>query len=859
MARITSPHEFFGFQMGTDRKMARWDKIVDYFWQLDAASPRIKVVELGKSTEDNPFLLAVISAPENLDNLEHLRQINLKLADPRGLAEKEVAGLVKEGKAVICQSMSLHASEIGGTQMTPELAHELLTRDDEETLRILDNVVFLMVPCFNPDGQIMVTDWYNKWLGTEYEGCPLPWLYQKYTGHDNNRDAYALNMPEAQHMAGVLFRDWKPQAYQDHHHMMTDSARYSIAPYCNPIHPYGDPLIWREHAWYGAHMAYKLEEAGKKGIINAAIFPGWGHLGFHWITIYHNIAGMLTESASAKLATPLYVHPSQLTGTGMFSPKTFPKYEALTNFPNPWEGGWWHLRDIVEQKKISAWALLDLAARHKETVLWNAYHKATRQAERGAADKVKAYCIRPDQHDPLTVRKLVQKLLAQGIEVREAAEAFDCDGRCFPAGTWLVPLAQPKMGLIKTLLGRTAYVDNYFSRRPDGSPMVFDTATDTIAEFMGVEAVPVGGLPQVEAGAASVALTCGPETGCRCVAAAVASGAAGWLLDCRQNDAYRVVNRLLAAGVAVSRLSEGTCVGPACYDPGAFWVEAGEGAAEILNAAAVGLGVCAQAAPSAPKASMVAVSAKRVGMYQRYYGGNMDEGWTRFVFDSFEFPYQTIMDADVKGGDLNERFDVIVLPADHKEIMTDITKADRKDPRVQMFLQFYGVGAPPEYRSGFGEQGVAALREFVAKGGRLVTMGLASGLAIDALGLAVRDVTANLDGNKYYSKGNTVRVKSDPADPLAWGMPEEFLALSWDSPVFDITERFHPDQYRVVAHYPDGGILESGWLVGEEVIAGKPAMVVAQHGQGEAVLIGIRPQHRGQMHGTFKLLFNCLF
>ncbi|MBC8224845.1 peptidase M14 family protein, partial [Candidatus Bathyarchaeota archaeon] len=187
--KVTSTEEFFGFQLGSDRKIARWDKIVDYFNKLQEQSDKIKVVDMGPSTEGNPFLLLIISSAENLANLENLRDINNKLADPEGLTEEEVDRLIMEGKAVICQSMSLHATEIGGTQMAPELAYDLLTKKDEETKRILDNVIFLMVPCFNPDGQIIVTDWYNKWLDTEYEGVSLPWLYHKYVGHDNNRDA----------------------------------------------------------------------------------------------------------------------------------------------------------------------------------------------------------------------------------------------------------------------------------------------------------------------------------------------------------------------------------------------------------------------------------------------------------------------------------------------------------------------------------------------------------------------------------------------------------------------------------------------------------------------------------------------
>jgi hypothetical protein len=311
--------------------------------------------------------------------------------------------------------MSLHASEIGGTQMAPELAYDLLRRDDEETRAILDNVVFLMVPCFNPDGQHMVTDWYNQTLGTDHEGSTMPWLYHKYCGHDNNRDAFYLNLPESAYLAKLMFREWYPQAYQDHHHMGSYGARLYVAPYCDPIHPNGDPLIWREHAWYGAHMAYKLEEAGKAGILNAAQYAGWAHMGFHWLTIYHNIAGMLTESASARLATPLYIHPGQLEGA---HGRTMPAYAAQTNFPHPWPGGWWRLRDIVEQQKISAWALLDIAAKFKETVLHNAYQKAIRQTERGAAGEVRSYIIPSEQHDSLTARKLIKILLDQGITVK---------------------------------------------------------------------------------------------------------------------------------------------------------------------------------------------------------------------------------------------------------------------------------------------------------------------------------------------------------------------------------------------------------------------------------------------------------
>ncbi|MCH7684578.1 MAG: peptidase M14 family protein, partial [Gemmatimonadetes bacterium] len=304
--QIPSPEEFFGFQMGADRKLARWDKLVEYYNLLGEQSPKLQVVNMGPTTWGNPFLVLFISSPANLARLEELRQINATLSDPRGVSEAEIERAIAQGKAVVVQSMGLHSTEVGASQMAAELIYDLVTRTDEEITRILDNTIAIMIPCFNPDGEIMVTDWYNRWVGTEYEASGMPWLYHPYIGHDNNRDAFMTNTVESQYGAKILFRDWIPQAYIDHHQMGAYGARIYVPPYAEPIRPEADPLVWREMSWYGAHIAYKEEEAGKSGVVNAAIYSGWGHFGFHWITPFHNIAGMLTESASARLATPLF-------------------------------------------------------------------------------------------------------------------------------------------------------------------------------------------------------------------------------------------------------------------------------------------------------------------------------------------------------------------------------------------------------------------------------------------------------------------------------------------------------------------------------------------------------------------------
>ncbi len=825
--KVTSPEKFFGFQMGSDCKMARWDKIVEYFYLLEKESDCIKVEEMGKSTEGHPFLVAYISSAKNLSNLEHYRQINGKIADPRGLTEDAVKKLVAEGKSVVCQTMSLHANEIGGTQMAPELAYDLIADETEDNLCILDNVIFLMVPSFNPDGQVMVTDWYNKWLGTEYEGTGLPWLYHKYAGHDNNRDAFALNLVESQYVAKLVFTDWHPQAYQDHHHMGSNGARLYLAPYSDAIRPHADPLVWREDSWFGAHMAYTLEQQGKTGILNGAQFPGWGHYGFHWLTTHHNIAGMLTESASAKLATPLYIHPHQLKGA---SPKTMPNYEPQTNFPHPWPGGWWRLRDIVEQQKISAWALLDICAKYREKVLWNAYLKAKRQSERGAEGKPVAYAITPCQNDPLTALKLVDLILAQGVEVKVVQEEFQVSGRVYPKGTYIVSLDQPKMGVIRNLLGQTFFPDTYWTRNPDGTPIMYDTATDTVGEFMGIEVLPIES--QFDAKLDVVTRVPRPV-------AEITEGA-GYTFDVRLNDSFRAVNRLIGHGIKVWKTE------------GGFFVEGGAEIKGALEEITRELGVAFNAV-SEPPAGKSPVKNLRVGMYQRYGGGNMDEGWTRLLLENFEFPY-TITDSDIQSGNLGSKFDVLILPSDRSQAILG-ADSDKKAPVFPWPMP----PVPPGYKSGIGKEGAEALKDFVESGGRLVALDGASDFVIETLDLKVKNVVANDTWKDFYCHGSTLHAKVNTEHPLAAGMPEDALVLNMGSPTFQINEAFLSEKYEIIAEYPKQDLLQSGWIIGESKILGKPCMLSVKVGEGEAILIGFRTQFRCQTHGTFKFLFNCLY
>jgi hypothetical protein len=839
---LPTPEQFFGFQMGADRKLANWDRLVEYYRRLAQGSNKMRLVELGKTSEGRPYIALLISSPANLAKLEPYRAMNAKLSDPRGVAEAEIQSIVAEGKAVVIQSFALHSSEVAASQTAAEFVYESLTRTDADATRVLDNVISIVLPSINPDGTQMIADWYMKYVGTEHEAAGLPWLYQKYAGHDNNRDGFALNLLESKHLGKLMYRDWLPQAYVDHHQMGGGNARLYIPPYAEPIRPDGDPLVWREMSWWGGHMGTMLEAAGKTGVIGAAIYSGWGHMGFHWITPFHNIAGMLTESASARLATPVFVHADQLRGGA----RGLPEYDSQTTMPSVWPGGWWRVRDIVEQQKIAAWATVDLAAKNRETVLRNMYLKASRQTERGRNGAVRAYVIPAGQHDALTAKKLANMLLDSGVEVQQAKSQFIVDGRVYGPGSFVVPMAQPKMGLVRWMLGRTFYPDNTYTRDREGNPIrPYDMSTDTFGEFMGVRSDAVGEPVTAD----TVRLTAPvPLTG-----TVAPSAANGYVLDGRLNDSHRAVYQLLAKGIAVRRAGQASADGG--VRAGDFLIGAGD-----VAAAATATGVDFTALKSPVTSGAYAIRAPRIAMLQRYNGGNMDEGWTRLMFEQFGVPYKSVMDAEIRKGGLESAYDVIVLPADSIPAMTGEAPQGQGGGRGGQ-----GGGppedsnTPPEYRSGFGGEGVKALEAFVRNGGTLVTFAQAGDLPIQRFNLPLRNVVAGLPGKDFWAPGSTLRVRFDNTHPLAYGMPREGLALFMaGSQVYEVTSTERSQDVEILSTYVERDILQSGWLLGEAVIAKKAAAVTVKHGRGRVVLIGFRPQHRAQTHGTFKLVFNAL-
>jgi len=851
--------------MGADRQLADWDQLLDYYRHVAENSPRIRLEELGPTTlgkrhsqrepdhvsgldlSGNTFVVLYISSPDNLENLEQIRQWNQTLSDPRGASESDIEQAIDQGKAIVAQSYGLHSNEVAATQTAAEFVYEQVTREDEEMQRIRDNTISVVFPSFNPDGTTMIADWYRETKGTEHEGVSMPWLYHHYVGHDNNRDGYMLNTTESRYIAEILYREWKPQAYVDHHEMGNDGPRFYVPPYSEPIRPKGDPLVWREMDWYGAHMSYEAQQEGISGVTDGTIFGGWGHFGWHWITPFHNIAGMLTESAhTGRYATPTYFQPDQLEGNPN---RGFPYYGEQVSFPDPWEGGWWSVRDIVEQQKVASFATLDIAARDREKVLRSAYLKAERQIERGENEDPAAYVIPADQHDPLTMTKMVNRLIWQGIDVERAEEQFVHEGRVYGEDSYVVSLAQPKRGVIRWLLGRTFYPDNDFTRDDDGNPIwPYDLSTHTMFEFMGVDVHPAD--TPVDESLAPVQAALDP-TG------TVEEGTNGSVMDGRLNDSFHAMNRLLEEDVEVRRIqqpAEGSDL-----RPGDFLVSA-DAPEPVLRNVAETTGVDFSPIDENPGDVSAALKPLDIGVYRPYYRGNMDEGWTRMLLENFGFAYESLRDSDITSGALSDQYDVLVFPEEDLETM------------LGPDLEDWELKPPEQYRSGFGEEGVDALDRFVRSGGTLLTFGESGDLAIEELGVPVEDKVDGLSspggGSGYSSEsgqvefwapGSTLRMNVDNTHPLAYGMPSEAYALFWRNNQVYKTQFHHrsQDMYRY-ATYQERNILQSGWLEGEEHISEEAAAVSVGHGDGTVVMLGFRPQFRHTTHGTFKLVFNAL-
>jgi|SRR5579862_2055961 len=840
-AQLPPPESVLGFHVGEDRKLADWQQVLDYFQKLTAAAPdRVKFEEIGKSTLGKPFIVLTVSSPDNIRNLSHFLEIQRRLADPRGLTDEDAQQFISQGRAVVLITCTVHSTEVASTQTAMEYVYKLLSEDTQEHRAILDNVILLVVPSLNPDGQDMVVKWYRKYLGTPYEGEEPAELYQPYIGHDDNRDWYMLTQVESQLTVGKVQNVWHPEVVYDVHQMDPNEARMFLPPFLDPTDPNIDPLIVQETNWLGASMAEDLATAGKKGIAIHALYDGWSPSRDY--EAYHAGVRVLSESASAMLASPITVPFSALEAHDL----GYNAQERSWNFPDPWMGGEWHLRDIVDYQLVAFEGCLRAVARDREMVLRNFYRIGKDSVD--WSGRPFAFVMPPTQRDMPALVKLLQTLRAGLVEIYRAKQDFTADGIDYPAGSWVVPMAQPYGRYAKTLLERQRYPD--LREYPDGPPQrPYDVTAQTLPLLMGVNVVEIN-----ERFEASLEKT----DDIQLPPGHADRGKAEYLLRPDSNNAYLAVNRLLKAGVHVARSRIPIQDGGRDYPAGTFVIHSSD--AEPI--AKVGLDAFGS---DRTVSDAVPLRQPRIALYRSYIP-NIDEGWTRWLLEQYEFPYTNIYDKDIRAGNLNARFDVIVIPdSGVSGIVNGVPsltspKGTPVPPELQVPAGLPSIVAPDEYAGGIGDAGVANLRLFVAQGGELITLNRASNFAIDKLGAGARNVLHDVPPQTFYGPGSILSVHINPNDPLGYGAEEETPVWFQNGPAFAPSFSSESAPAGVaVATYPDGDPLMSGWLLGAGLIQNQCALMDAPLGRGHVVMFGFRPQYRGQSYATYKILFNALF
>jgi hypothetical protein len=799
---IPSPRSVFGFNPGDDRTIADWKQITDYFARLDKASDRVQLQTFGQSTLGRPMVAAFISAPENIRNLEKYKEMQARLADPRKVFnETERDRLIKEGKTVVVISCSIHSTEIVASQMSTQLAYNLASANDDDTLSILRNTILILIPSPNPDGVDIVANYYRKTLGTAAEGREPPELYHHYAGHDDNRDWFMIDLKETKAVTRLFWKEWFPQIVYDIHQQGSNGSRFFVPPFYDPPNPNIAPLLLRQVGLIGHKMAADVTAAGFRGILTNALYDTWWHGGFRTAPYYHNSIGILTEAASARIMSPANVTREQLTRSNTRGMRS--ATEAVTNFPEPWPGGAWHPRDIMQMELIACHSVLSLAANYRADYLRNFYELSKANLAPTADGAPIAYLVPAGQGRDENVAKMIGALVEQGVEVFR----LDRELHAKHAEQILRRVTSKALGRVtSSSLNITLAAEPEVREVPAGSYVIFlnqPYRRNVLALFE----------PQVY-----------PDRTTATGDAERPYDVAGWTLPLQMGlDAPALLSIREAPGDRKLTLIKNE------------------------NEVRGDLGLALWTTEKSPVANPIKAGI-RVGIYQGPRG-NMDEGWTRYVFDTFNAPFETVRDAAVSEGNLSAKFDAIVLPSDRAR--------EPADPEAA------------ETPTGIGAKGLGNLARFVDDGGTLICLDGSCGPLIKQWQLPLRNVLEGLRSTDFYCPGSILAIDVDTSNPIARTMSKDVNAYFINSSAFELIDKPAPkavdvyggptrDQVQVVARYAKEDILRSGWLRGEERVKDRIALAEIRMGKGRLVLFAFRPQHRGQTWGTLPFIWNAI-
>ncbi len=823
---VPTPISVLGHNPGDDYYLANYEEEIQYFHALAAHSDRIRIFTVGKTTEGRNIEVAVISSPENLARLDEWKADTHRLSHADGLDDASARTLAEKARVIIHIDGGLHANEVAGPQHSMVLAYKLLaTQGDPQVDRILNNVVLLLYPTLNPDGQDKVVSWYRKNLGTQFEVSPMPWLFQDYVGHDNNRDGYMLNMKESQVVARTEL-EYSPAIFYCQHQTAPFPARIWIPPFSDPISSNISPYV---RSWFnvvGTGMAAYLNEHQMPGAISESEFDNW-YPGFvDYAGSFRNEISFFTETALYRYATPRFYTVDEF-------PKNMQDLKALTMYTTPWQGGWWRLKDAVNYMVAASMSVLDTSARYRETLLYNQYQAARDNIRRYTNAPPYAYVIPSQQRDVPEAAQLARIMQENGVQVQGVSDSFPANGRTYPAGSWVILMNQPYSAMAKELFEIQRYPDAMGAGGTKAVDLPYDVTGWTLPLQMGV---------QVDAVSDPISTDqlhhLHPLTSIDLPAANVEGTGTSFLLSHEANASFSLLNQVLDSGGSVA-LDKDAAKTPNGSETGAFVVSGIS--RSTLASLTTKYGIPAIATDHAPTHTL-ALHRARVGLY-RPWQPSIDEGWTRWILEQYDFHPISLYNADMRAGSLNDRVDVILLP----------------DIRSASLVNGFKPGVVPgEYAGGLNEEGLASLREFVRNGGTLIAFNQSAAAIIPLFSLPVKNVLEGLKSDRFFCSGALLRVNTESRDrPALFGLPSELSVMFESGPAFETKAGFNG---AVLARYPsESSPLESGLLLHPEAIEGRIAALELSYGQGRIFLYGFKPQWRAQSHGTYKFFFNALY
>ena len=869
--QVTSPEEQFGFEIGTDYELINYEQLHEYWIKLAGESDRMVLDTLGLTEEGRPHIQAIITSPDNHRNIDHYREISRRMAKAEEVSPSEALELAEEGKAIVWIDGGLHATEVLGAHQLTELVYRMNTNSDAETLRILDDVILLATHA-NPDGQSLVSNWYMRHEDElERSTAGVPILYNKYAGHDNNRDFYMAALAESQNMNTSVYRVWYPQIVYNHHQTGPAGTVMFAPPFRDPPNHYLDPLIMTGLDQVGSamHQRFVLEGKGGTTMRSGSSYSTWWNGGLRTTPYFKNMIGLLTETIGHPTPVEIPFIPDRQMPHG--------------DLPLPVEPGTWYFRQSIEYSQTANWAVLDYASRNSDHLLYNIWRMGMNSIERGSVDTWTTYpfeidaaaetiergtrddwervlrnpedrdprgfVISSEQRDFLTATKFVNTLLYNGVDVHRATADFTVDGKSYPAGSYVVKTAQAFRPHVLDMFEKQEHPNDIpYPGAPPTAP--YDNTGWTLAWQMGVDFDRIlegfdGPFEVIDEiiSTPPVGMIAGQEN------------ATGYLVD-HINDAFIAVNRVLAAGGSARWYVDDVVAEGQTFSAGAFYLESDRSNIERL-AEEKGLDFLGVASP--PAGSSMELSPVRIGLWDQY-GGSMPSGWTRMILEDFEFDFDVLYPPDFDSADLNE-YDVLVFEDGAIPAATGAGggrggRGGGPDPAT----------IPEEFRGRIGQmtidQTVPRILDYVRGGGAAVTIGTSTSLATHA-GLPISNHLVEngvpLSREKYFTPGSVLDMKVEHVSPLTHGFGERANVLFSHSPTFRLSAGADPQRIRTIGWYNTEEPLRSGWAWGEQYLVGGVGVIEADYGEGKLFIFGPKITFRAQPHGTFGFLFNGIY